>query len=138
MKRSLVQHLVVYGLVLQGLAVSLAVASLLIVMLQTDGLMRYPEAQDIGKAHLRLDTLAKGYVIYASAYRSPHDASTVMAWYVRSLELEPVEAGGGMSNCASLRKSGELPLLRQMIGVTICSQRTGTLIFVNRSLAVRQ
>lgn len=66
-----------FGLTAGWLMVGLAVASLLVGLIWSDGLMRYPEAQHIGKAHLRLDTLAKGYIIQYGTYRTADDLPQV-------------------------------------------------------------
>lgn len=130
------KRLAALSITLVGLGISLVVANVLVILFKTDGLVRYPESGRIGNVHLRLDTLAKGYMIQDSAYRSADELPAVLGWYSQNLKIGPDTGLGGMGNCVSLRKSDEHLLFRQMIGITLCSWSEGTLIFVNRSLEI--
>lgn len=123
-----------FGLTAGGLIVGLAVASLLVGLIRSDSPARYPGAERLAAAHLRLDTLPQGAISQSSTYQTADDLPQVLGWYAQNFGLGHDVPQG--DNCITMTKVGAQSFPRQALAVTLCSQLKGTLILVNRSLAV--
>jgi hypothetical protein len=118
-----------------GFAVAYACSSLVVGLIWSNGLARYPGAGPLGTARLRLDTLSSGYVSQHDAYQSADDLPKVFGWYARHFSLGHDEAQS--ENCLAMTRVAARLLLEHWLSVTLCSHPGRTLIFVNRSLALR-
>jgi hypothetical protein len=110
------------------LIVGLAIASLIIALAWSGNSVRYPGAEH----------RAARILTQQSAYQTPDDLPRVLRWYVQHFDLNHEVPQG--ENCVTMTQVGQ-PLflfLEQSITVTLCAQPRRTLIFVNRSLTVRQ
>lgn len=138
MKLSLIRHFVVFVLSAGGFAVVLACTGLLVRLVETDGLARYPKAERLAAAHFRLEALPTGYVSQHSAYRVADDLPGVLRWYARHHSLGHDEPQGALGGCLMMTKVEGQLFFQHSLAVTFCSQPKGTLVFVNRSLVVHR
>lgn len=98
---------------------------------------RYPGSTRIGGGRPKFTSLYKGYVSQDGAYRTTADSLTVWRWYADRFNLDPFGVVNAMENCISLAKAEYRILTRHLIGVTICSRPSGTVIFINRTVSLR-
>jgi len=103
-----------------------------------DDLPRYPGAERLAPARLKLETLPRGYVVQDVTDHTTDDLARVFGWYARRLSLLPDGDDGPTSNCRSLTKLDENWLIHHALAIHLCAQPGGTLIFVQRSLALRR
>lgn len=123
-----------FGLTAGWLIVGLAVASLLVGLIRSDSLARYPGAERLAATPLGLDTLLKGTISQNSAYQTADDLPQVLGWYARNFGLGHDVPQG--DNCITMTKADARLFLQHALAVTLCSQPRGTLVFINRSLSV--
>lgn len=126
---------ILFGLTAGWLIIGLAVASLPVGLIWSESLVRYPGAERLAAAHLRLDTLPKGTVSQHSAYQTADALPQVLGWYARNFGLGHDEPKG--DNCITMTRVDARLFLQHSLAATLCFQLKGTLVFVNRSLAVR-
>ena len=123
-----------FGLTAGWLIVGLAVASLLVGLIRSDSLTRYPGVERLAATPLGLDTLLKGAISQNSAYQTADDLPQVLGWYARNFGLGHDVPQG--DNCITMTRVNAYLFLQHSLAVTLCSHPDRTLIFVNRSLAV--
>jgi hypothetical protein len=136
MHRSYLRGLGVFAVSAVGVALAAALAGLLAGWSRSDGMLRYPTAERLTTTHFRLESLAKGYVSQYGAYRTPNDLPQVLGWYAQEFGLSHAEAQA--DDCMTMTRLDARLFLQHSLGVTVCGRTRGTLIFVNRSLALRR
>ena len=136
MKIPLAARLVIVGLTAGWLVVSLAGAGLLIGLGQSDGLVRYPGAGRLTEPEFQLDSLRKGHVRQYVVYHTADTWTQVLNWYTRYLKLDLDRRPRLTGNCFQITDTDTEMIIRQTIGVTLCSQAGGTRVFVHRRLAL--
>ncbi len=136
MHLSLIRRLVVFAFSAGGFAVVLGMAGLLVGWSRSDGLVRYPGAERVAAMHFRLDTLPKGYILQHSTYRTADDLPAVLGWHVRHFGLGQEYPKTAMGSCLTLTNVDAQLFLQHALAITLCSRPNGTLVFVNRSLAI--
>ena len=94
----------------------------------------YPSSTRIGSGHFDLTSLHKGIISQHGAYRTRDDSLTVWRWYAGRFGLVPFEVESAMGNCLTVGKDDYRVLTRHIIGITLCSNTHGTMIFTNRTL----
>jgi len=95
---------------------------------------RYPGSTRMSGGHFDLTSLHKGMISQNGAYRTRDDSLTVWRWYADRFDLAPFEVHNAMGNCLSLGKDDQQVLARHVIGITLCSNTHGTMIFINRTV----
>jgi len=110
-------------------------ASLLVGLIWSDGLVRYPAATRVSE-DFRLDTLLRGYISQNGLYQAREELPAVMKWYTQSQGLGLDGLSRAMGECVTLHRDDNWLLIQHMLGITLCGQSKGTLIFVNRSVAI--
>ena len=135
MKLSLIRHFTVFALSVGWFAITLTCASLLVELSWSDGLIRYPEATRVSQ-HFRLDTLLRGYISQYGFYQTTEELPAVMSWYIQSPGFGLDGLPGVMGECVTFRRTDKWFLVKHMLGITLCAQSKGTLIFVNRNMAL--
>ena len=95
---------------------------------------RYPGSTRIGGGHFDLTSLHKGIISQHGAYRTRGDSLTILRWYASRFDLVPFEVESAMGNCLTVGKDNYRVLTRHIIGITLCSNTDGTMIFTNRTL----
>ena len=114
-----------FGLRAGGLIAGLAVASLLVGLIWSHNLVPYPGAQRQAAAHFQV----------TSQYQTSDDLPKVLRWYAQHFGLSHEVPQG--DNCVMLTRKHASLFLQQSLAVTLCDHSTRTLIFIDRSLAVR-
>ena len=114
-----------FGGMVGGLILGLAVASLLVGSIWNQNLVRYPGA----------DRQATTQFQVTSQYQTSEDLPKVLRWYAQHFGLSHEVPQG--DNCVIVAGEDTYLFLQQSLAVTLCTHKTRTLIFVNRSLAVR-
>ena len=94
----------------------------------------YPSSTRISGGHFDLTSLHKGIISQHGAYRTRDDSLAVWRWYARRFDLVPFEVESAMGNCLTVGKDDYRVLTRHIIGITLCSNTHGTMIFTNRTL----
>jgi len=135
MKIPLAARFAIFGLTAGWLVVGLAWAGLLIELGQSDGLVRYPGAVRLTEPEFRLDFLSKGYFRQSGVYHTADAWPQVLNWYARYLKLDLDRRPQLTGNCFHVGDTDAM-IIRQSMGVTLCSQAAGTTIFVNRTLTL--
>jgi hypothetical protein len=107
------------------LVVGLAVASLLVGLIWNHYQVRYPGA----------DHQATNQLQVTFQYETPDDLPKVLRWYTRHYGLSHELPRG--DNCVMLTGEDNYLFLQGSLAVTLCAQQRRTLIFVDRSFAVR-
>lgn len=125
-----------FGLIAGWLMVGLAVASLPVGLMWSESRVQYPGAERLGMAQFRLDTLPQGTLRQQSAYQTGDDLPQVLGWYAQHLGLG--HEGPEVDNCITMTRVDAHLFLQQSLAVTLCSQLKGTLVFINRRLAMHQ
>ena len=114
-----------FGLTAGWMIVGLAVAGLLIGLIWNQNLVRYPGADRQAVAQFQV----------TSQYQTSDDLPKVLRWYTQHFGLSHEVPQG--DNCVMLNGKRAYLLLQQSLAVTLCDHSTRTLIFIDRSLAVR-
>lgn len=114
-----------FGGTVGGLILGLAVASLLVGLIWNRDLVRYPGAEHQATAQFQV----------TSQYQTSDDLPKVLRWYTQHFGLSHEVPQG--DNCVMVTGEDAYLFLQQSLAVTLCAHQTRTLIFVNRSLAVR-
>jgi len=114
-----------FGLTAGWMIVGLAVAGLLVGLIWFHNLARYPGA----------DRQATTQFQVTSQYQSSDDLPKVLRWYTQHFGLSHEVPQG--DNCVMLTGKHAYLFLQQSLAVTLCNHSTRTLIFIDRSLAVR-
>jgi len=117
------------------LIAGLAVASLLVGLIWNHNLVRYPGAERQAAAQFQLRFQPTGNLSQLSAYQTPDDLPQVLSWYAQHFGLGHDMPQG--DNCVKVTQVKAHLFLQQSLDVTLCAHPTHTLIFINRSLAVR-
>ena len=107
------------------LIVGLTVISLLAGFIWSYNLASYPGA----------DRQAVSQFQVTSQYQTSDDLPKVLRWYVQHFGLSHEVPQG--ENCVMLTGKHAYLFLQQSLAVTLCDHSTRTLIFLDRSLAVR-
>ena len=107
------------------LIIGLAVASLLLGLIWNHYGVRYPGA----------DRQSTNQFQVTFQYQTPDDLPKVLRWYTQHYGLSHEVPQG--ENCVMLTGEDNYLFLRQSLAVTLCAHQKRTLIFVDRSLAVR-
>ena len=107
------------------LIAGLAVASLLVGSIWIYSLVRYPGAERQAAAQFQVK----------SHYQTPDDLPKVLRWYAQHFGLGHEMSQG--DNCVVLTGEQAYLFLQQSLAVTLCDHSTRTLIFIDRSLALR-
>ena len=97
---------------------------------------RYPGSTVLGGGKLKFNALARGYVSQDGAYETTDRFPDVWHWYANRFDLGANRVVNAMENCMSLAKDEDRFLTRHVIGVTLCDNPDGTMIFINRTLFV--
>jgi hypothetical protein len=124
-----------FGRTAGWLIVGLAVASLLVGLIWNQNLVRYPGAERQATAQFQLRFQPTGNLSQQSAYQTPDDLPQVLGWYTQHFGLSHEMPQG--NNCVTMTQVDPHLFLQQSLAVTLCAHPTRTLIFINRSLAVR-
>jgi hypothetical protein len=103
---------------------------------QVNDLLRYPRAERLTPAGLKLAALGHGYLVQHAAYQTTDDLARVHGWYARHLNPEQHEPPDAQSGCLALSRLSAYLHLRHALAVHLCPQPGGTLILVQRSLAL--
>ena len=114
-----------FGRTAGWLIAGLAVASLLVGLIWNQNLVRYPGAE----------RQAAGSLSQQRTYQTPDDLPQVLRWYAQHFGLGHEMPQG--DDCVTMTQVDTHLFLQQSIAITLCAQPKRTLIFVNRSLAVR-
>lgn len=114
-----------FGGMAGGLIIGLAVASLLLGLIWNHYGVRYPGADRQSTNQFRV----------TFQYQTPDDLPKVLRWYTQHYGLSHEVPQG--ENCVMLTGEDAYLILRQSLAVTLCAHEKRTLIFVDRSLAVR-
>ena len=114
-----------FGVMAGGLIVGVTVASLLVGLVWSYNLVRYPGAEREEAALYQV----------RSQYQTADDLPRVLRWYAQHFDLSQEVPQG--ENCVMMTGENAYLFLQQSLSVTLCAQQRRTLIFVNRSLAVR-
>jgi len=136
MKISPAVRFVSFGLAASWLAVGLAWAGLLIELAQSDGLVRYPGAVRLTAPEFRLDSLPDGYIRQSVIYQTADTWTGVFRWYARRLKVNLDRRPQLKGDCIQFTDTDDWLIIRQSIGVTLCSRAAGTTVFINRHLAL--
>ena len=107
------------------LIVSVAVASLLIGLIWNHYEVRYPGADHQSTNQLQL----------TFQYQTPDDLPKVLRWYTQHYGLSHELPQG--YNCVRLTGEDNYLILQGSLAVTLCAHQSRTLIFVDRSFALR-
>ena len=107
------------------LIVCLAVASLLVGLIWNHYQVRYPGA----------DHQSSNQFQVTFQYQTPDDLPKVLRWYIQHYGLSHEVPQG--ENCVMVTGEDDYLFLQGSLAVTLCAHPTRTLIFVDRSLAVR-
>lgn len=114
-----------FGGMVGGLLLGLAVTSLLVGSIWNQNLVRYPGAERQAESQFQV----------TSQYQTTEDLPKVLRWYAQRFGLSHEVPQG--DNCVMVTGEDTYLFLQQSLAVTLCAHQTRTLIFVNRSLAVR-
>ena len=114
-----------FGLRAVWLIAGLAVVSLFVGLIWSSNSVRYPGAE----------SQMAGILSQQSAYQTPDDLPQVLGWYTQHFGLSHEMPQG--NNCVTMTQVDPHLFLQQSLAVTLCAHPTRTLIFINRSLAVR-
>ena len=95
---------------------------------------RYPGSTRMSGGDFDLTSLHKGIISQSGVYRTRDDSLTVWRWYTDHFGLTSFEMENAMGNCFSLGKDDHQALTRHTIGITLCSNTRGTMIFVTRTV----
>ena len=123
------------GLTAGWLIMVLTVASLFIGLIWSYDLVRYPGAKRQTVAPFQLWFQLTGKLNQQNAYQTPDDLPQVLGWYAQRLGLGHEMPQG--DHCVMVTQVDARLFLQRSLAVTICAHPTRTLIFINRSLAVR-
>ncbi len=137
MNSSLAARLIILGLATGWLIPVLAMAGLLIGLGQSDGLVRYPGAVRLARSELRLDSLPKGRVQQHLVYHTADAWRQVFIWYVDHLKLELDRVPRPTGHCRYFTHTDAGPFIRQSLQIRLCSRAAGTMISINRQLALQ-
>ena len=107
------------------LIIGLVVASLLVGLIWSYTWVRYPGA----------DPQATTLFQVTDHYQTADDLPKVLRWYTQHFGLSHELPQG--ENCVIVTGEDDYLFLHQSLAVTLCTQQTGTLIFVHRTFAVR-
>jgi hypothetical protein len=124
-----------FGLTAGWLILGLAVASLLVGLIWSYNLVRYPGAERQAASQFQLRFQPLGNLSQQSAYQTPDDLPQVLSWYTQHFGLGHDMPQG--DNCVRMTQVDAHLFLQQSLAVTLCAYPTRTLIFIDRSLAVR-
>jgi hypothetical protein len=120
-----------------GLAIFVSFATFGTEASRSDGIVRYPLSERLSPTDFRLDLRDKPSLSQSSVYHSADGAVRILGWYARQVGVSSDNVRGALGACQTYRSESEFLLVRQAMAVTLCSQRGGTLIFVNRTFAIR-
>ena len=123
------------GVMAGGLIIGLAIAGLLVGLIRSYDLVRYPGAEPQSASPFQVRFQPTGKFSQQNAYQTPDDLPQVLGWYARHLGLGHEMPQG--DRCVTMTRVGEILFLQRSLTITLCNHSTGTLIFVDRSLAVR-
>lgn len=123
------------GVMAGWLIVGLAVASLLAGLIGSYTSLRYPGAKRQVPAEFQFPFPPTGILRQQSAYQTPDDLAQVLGWYTQQFGLGHERPQG--ENCVTMTRVNQYLVLQQSLTVTLCAHPTRTLIFINRSLAMR-
>lgn len=124
-----------FGLTAAWLIVGLTVASLFIGLIWSYNLVRYPGAERQTVTPVQLRFQLTGKFSQQNAYKTPDNLPQVLGWYAQHFGLGhemPQE-----NHCVTMTQVSARLFLQRSLAVTLCAHPTRTLIFINRSLAVR-
>ena len=124
-----------FGLTAGGLIVGLAITSLLVGLIWNHNSVRYPGARRQAAAQFQFRFQPTGNLSQHSAYQSSDDLPQVLGWYAQHLGLDHDMPQG--DTCVTMTRVSVLLFFQRALAVTLCAHPTRTLIFINRSLAVR-
>lgn len=124
-----------FGLRTGWLIAGLAAASLLVGLMWNQNSVRYPGAERQAAASFQLGLQPTGKLSQQSSYQTPDDLPQVLGWYAQHFGLGHDIPQG--DDCVMVTRVDAHGFLQQSLAVTLCAHPTRTLIFINRSLAVR-
>jgi len=136
-KLILVRSIVMIPLLSAGLAIFVSFAAFGMSASRSDGIARYPLSERLAPTNYRLDLRGTLTVSQSSVYRSAEGAVRILGWYARQAGVSSDIVRGALGACQTYTSERAFLLVRQAMAVTLCTQRGGTLIFVNRTLAIR-
>jgi hypothetical protein len=108
-----------------SLIVGLAVASLLVGLIWNHYQVRYPGADHRSANRLQV----------TFQYQTPDDLPKVLRWYTQHYGLSHEMPQG--ENCVMVTGEDDYLFLKGSLAVTLCAHQRRTLIFVDRSFALR-
>jgi len=124
-----------FGRMVGWLILGFAVASLLVGLIGSYNSVRYPGAEPQAVAASQFQFQPIGSFSQQNAYQTPDDLPQVLAWYAGHFSLGHETPQG--DHCVTMTRVNEHLILRPSLAITLCAQPTRTLIFVNRSIALR-
>jgi hypothetical protein len=124
-----------FGLLAGWPIIGLAITSLLVGLTWSYHLVRYPGAERQAVAPFQIQFQPTGKFSQHNAYQTPDDLPQVLGWYAQHLGLGHEMPQG--DNCVMMTRVGAFLFLQRSFAVTLCADPTRTLIFIDRSLALR-
>jgi hypothetical protein len=123
------------GLMAVWLIMALVIAGLLIGLNWSLNSPLYPGAERQAAAQFQLRLQPTGILTQQSAYQTPDDLPQVLDWYAQHFGLDHDMPQG--DTCVTMTRADPYLFLQQSLAVTLCAHPTRTLIFMDRSLAMR-
>ena len=123
------------GWMVSWLIAGLVIVSLLVGFTWSRNLVPYPSAERQAAAQLQLRFQPQININQQTAYQTPDDLPQVQGWYAQHLDLSHDMPQG--DTCVTMTRVDPYLFFQQSLIVTLCAQPTRTLIYVNRSLAIR-
>ena len=110
-----------------------ACAGLLLAAVRADP-AQYPGSTQISQNDESAASLLNGYLSRDGAYQTADRFPTVWRWYSMNFDLGANRVVYALQNCMTLAKDEYGMLSREVMGVTLCDQPDGTMIFVSRTI----
>lgn len=124
-----------FGRMAGWLIIGLAAIGLLAGLIWSNNLASYPGAERQAVQGFPLRFQPTEILSQQSAYQTSDDLPQVLGWYAQHFGLSHEIHQG--DNCVTMTQVGTRLFFQQTLDVTLCAYPTRTLIFINRSLAVR-
>lgn len=124
-----------FGRMAVWLIVALAIAGLLIVLNWSLDLALYPGAERQAGTQFHLQLQPAANLSQQGAYQTTDDLPQVLGWYAQHAGLGHDTPQG--NDCVKMTQVDTYLFLHRSSSVTLCAQPTRTLIFIDRSLALR-
>ncbi len=123
-----------FGRIVGLVIVALVIVSLLAGSVWSQNSVRYPGAERQPATPFQIRFQPTTSLSQQSAYQTPDDLAQVLSWYAKHLGLDHDIPQG--DNCVMMTRVDAHLFLEQSLAVTLCSQPTRTLIFINRNIAM--